>query len=87
MKTKLMIIALTFCSSLALAGEPTAAPEAKKKMMKAPTSDKATSIDETVLGTGLGSSSLGSVGTGGGLSTKTAPAKKMVRGTAPAPTK
>lgn len=86
MKTKLMIIALTFCSSLALAGEPTAAPEPKKKMMKAPTSDKATSIDETVLGTGLGSS-LGSVGTGGGLSTKSAPSKKMVRGTAPAPTK
>ena len=85
MKTKLMIIALTFCSSLALAGEPTAAPEPKKKMMKAPTSDKATSIDETVLGAGLGTS-LGSVGTGG-LSTKSAPAKKMVRGTAPAPTK
>ena len=56
-------------------------PEMKKKSMKAPTSDKATSIDETVLGSSLGTGGLGT------LSTKSAPAKKMVRGTAPAPTK
>jgi hypothetical protein len=85
MKTKLMIIALTFCSSLAVAGDPTAAPQPamKKKLMKpAPSSDKAQQVDETVLG-----NNLGSVGTGGLSTAGTAPAKKSVRGTAPAPTK
>jgi hypothetical protein len=82
MKTKLMIIALTFCSSLALAGEPTAAPEAKKKLMKAPSSDKAQQVDETVLG-----NNLGSIGTTGLSTAGTAPAKKSVRGSAPALTK
>ena len=82
MKTKLMIIALTFCSSLAVAGDGTApAPVAKKKLMKAPrTPDKEQQIDETVLG-----NNLGGLGTSG-LSTA-APAKKPVRGTVPAATK
>ncbi len=80
MKTKLMISALLFCSSLALAADLTSAPaptEPKKKMSKpAPTSDKAKQVDETVLGTGLGG-----LGTGGA---STAPTKVMRgRGTAP----
>lgn len=81
MKTKLMIIALTFCSSLAVASDGTApAPAAKKKLMKAPRApDKEQQIDETVLGNGLG--------TLGTSSASTAPAKKPVRGPAPAPTK
>lgn len=81
MKTKLMISALLFCSSLSLAGELSTAPAstaAKKKMAKpapAPTTDKAQQIDETVLGTGLGTA---------GTTTSSAPAKQLRgRGTAP----
>lgn len=83
MKTKLMIIALTFCSSLAVASDGTApVPEPKKKMMKAPSTDKAQQVDEAVLGNGLSGVGTGGLGTRG-----TAPAKKPVRGVAPAPTK
>ncbi|MDP3152793.1 MAG: hypothetical protein Q8N23_08990 [Archangium sp.] len=73
MKTKLMISALLFCSSLAVASDVPEVPStrlAKKKMVKPsgpPTTDKAQQVEETVLG-----------GLGTGIST--APAKKA-RGT------
>ena len=73
MKTTLMISALMFCSSLAVAADAPDVPStrlAKRKMVKPsgpPTTDKAQQVDETVLG-------------GLGTGTSTAPAKKA-RGT------
>ena len=87
--TKLMITTLMCCSALSLAGEPSStAPKKKptKTEVVAPASD-AQKVDETVFGGsgGLSSAGLGSVGTGTGTASKGR--AKMVRGTAPAPTK
>ena len=73
MKTTLMISALLFCSSLAVAADAPEVPStrvAKKKLVKPsdpPTTDKAQQVDETVPG-------------GLGTGTSTAPAKRA-RGT------
>jgi len=78
--TKLILTALMFCSSLALAADaPSTAPKKKMSKLVAPsTESSAQKVDETVFG-GLGT---------GSLST-TAPKKSaaMPRGTAPAPRK
>ena len=82
MKTKLMIGALLFCSSLAFAAEPSrpaTAPSTRVKPVKVvPTTSSDQQVDETVLGAGLGTGS------------SSAPSKKLRRGgpsTAPQLTK
>jgi hypothetical protein len=76
MKTKLMITALMFCSSLSLAAEPGSAPAASTAVAKKKPAKPVMAPPTTDPGTGLGS-----------LGTGTAPSTKVVRGRGPAPTK